>query len=238
MVSPNALMSCSLLALVLNCTCPVIQAQPTTAEPATAATTSTSPLSGQVELVEVNLSTLRDLGLDIKRVHHGAAALVDEVSRQPIDIQTVPNVVGFNQIVNIPVGFTGGGYVPPRKAAVDAAMDAMEPWIDIAKASVDAIKEGHKKLDLDDATKQELAPQFKQWESLVNETYNHLQTLKTLTKGPSYDNAAIAEQASAIAKDAKSLDKVRREVYKVLQREGKETHKKSKKNDGKKSKVG
>jgi hypothetical protein len=236
MLSFKTLASISLLAALINCG-PVF-AETTQAgddKPSSSMTrTPTAPdndnssLSGQVQLVEINLAVLRDLGLDIKRVHHGAATLVDEVSRQPVDLQTMPNVVGFSQVVNIPIGFTGGGFIAPRKSAVDGAMNSIEPWIDLAKASVDAIHEGHKKIDLDDATKEALAPQFKHWESLVNDTYNRLQTLKGLTKGPSYDNQSIADQAGAIAKDAKELDKVRRQVYKVLQREGKEASKKDK----------
>lgn len=186
-------------------------------------------LSGQVQLVEVNLATLRDLGLDIKRVQHGATSLYDEVSRQPVSLQTMPEVVGLNTVIPVVTGFTGGGYLPPRKSAVDNAMGAIEPWIDLAKSSVDAITEGHKKLNLDEATQVELAPQFKKWSALVNDTYGHLQVLKGLTKGPVYDNQSIAQQATAINREAKDLEKVRRDIYKVLQREGKEARK-SKKN--------
>lgn len=187
--------------------------------------TPSTALSGQVEVVELNLATLRDLGLDIKHVQHGAGTLMDEVSRQPVSIQTMPEVVGRNTIINLPVGFTGNGYVQPRKAAVDAAMGAMEPWIDLSKASVDAILEGHKKLDLDEDTKKELAPQFKEWVALVNSMYDHLQKLKVLAKKTPYDNEPMASEATAIYKDSKSLEKVRREIYKVLQREGKEASK-------------
>lgn len=193
----------------------------TTADPQSA----NQSLSGQVQLVEVNLATLRDLGLDIKRVQHGATALYDEVSRQPVSLQTMPEVVGLNTVIPVVTGFTGGGYLPPRKSAVNNAMDAIEPWIDMAKSSVDAITEGHKKLDLDEATQEELAPQFKKWSTLVTDTYGHLQVLKGLTKGPGYDNQAIADQATAINRETKDLDRVRREVYKVLQREGKEARK-------------
>lgn len=196
--------------------------------PAQPAAAGDGGLSGQVQLVELNLSTLRDLGLDIKRVHHGAGSLIDEVSRQPVNVQTVPNVIGLNTVYNIPVGFTGGGYLRPRKAAVDAALRMMEPWIDLAKTSVDEITEGHKKLDLDDETKEELAPQFKSWVALVNDTYDHLQKLKGVTNGPNYDNQAIADEASAISKNAQSLEKIRRQIYRVLQKEGKERNKKSK----------
>lgn len=184
-------------------------------------------LEGEVETVELDLQTLRDLGLDIKKVRHAASGLYDEVTRQPVTIQSTPNFIGNGTIINIPTGFSSaGGVLPPRKKAVDAAMAAMRPFITIAKEDVDAFESGRKELNLPQHLLDQLKPNFDDWKVAAKDASTQLAQLEPLTQGPPYANDAIGSHASAIDKDMRTLESDRREIYKVLQSEGKDAKRK------------
>jgi hypothetical protein len=63
---------------------------------------------------------------------------------------------------------------------------------------------------------------FGHWVSLVNNTFNKVSDLETTTKQPMLNNAVIANAALAINKDMKTLEALRKKVYKVYQKAGKE----------------
>lgn len=183
-------------------------------------------LEGEVQTVELDLQTLRDLGLDIKKVRHAASGLYDEVSRTPVTIQSMPNFIGNGTIINIPTGFTSTGALPPRKKAVDAAMVAMRPFITIAKEDVDAFESGRKELNLPQPLLDQLKPTFDNWKIAAKDASSQLAQLEPLTQGPPYMNESIASHASAIDKDMRTLEGNRRELYKALQAEGKDAKRK------------
>src|SRR5215470_5703849 len=85
-------------------------------------------LKGSVQIIELNLQMLRDVGLDLKKVISAAGSLYDEVTLQPVTVTTMPNVIGMGTVWNIPVGFNPSGPpLPPRKKRVDLAMNEMRP---------------------------------------------------------------------------------------------------------------
>jgi hypothetical protein len=184
-------------------------------------------LEGEVQTVELDLQTLRDLGLDIKKVRHAASGLYEEVTRTPVTIQSTPNFIGNGTIINIPTGFSSSGaMLPPRKKAVDAAMVAMRPIITIAKEDVDAFESGRKELNLPQHLLDQLKPTFDDWRIAAKDASNQLAQLEPLTQGPPYMNESIASHASAIDKDMRTLESDRREIYKALQAEGKDAKRK------------
>lgn len=194
----------------------------TASPPDSTATAPAAPLQGGVERVNVSLDTLQNVGLDLKQLLKGADSLYDEVTIQPVTILTEPEVVGRGMVINIPIGtMPAGPRRPPSKSRVDLAMGQIRPVIEMMKTDVDAFQDGHKKLDLPQTTLQELQPQMQKWMTDVTDMSTNLTQLEVLTKGPSYDSDAIAQVAQEIQKDAKDLDKSRRDIYKVIKKEGK-----------------
>lgn len=182
-----------------------------------------APLQGGVQHLTVSLEQLRDVGTDLKQVLKASSSLYDEVTIQPVNLVTEPEVVGRGTIIYIPIGSTPAGPVAPaRKDRVDAAMNHMRPIIDTMKANVDAVVSGSAHLDLPDDILQQLKPQFKTWIADVDETAVDLNKLNQLTSvTPPYDQPAIAAAAQAINANVKDLDKTRREIYKVIRKQAK-----------------
>lgn len=205
----------------------------TTATPAATGTDSSSsssspPLQAGVQMIELNLQTLNDIGLDIKYLLKAADSLYDEVTIQPVTIMTQPEVIGRGIIIQVPIGTQPAGPpAPPRKARLDMAMSQMRPIVTTLKKDVDEFESGHKRVDISDDARADLHPLFEDWVKIVTDISSHLDTLETLTKGPSYDNSSIAQGASIIHTDVKSLDEVRRKIYKYLQKEGKKKKQKN-----------
>ncbi len=185
-------------------------------------------LSG-VKMIELNLENLRDLGLDLKNVMKASSSLYDEVTIQPVTINTMPTVIGYGTVVNLPVGFTPTGAGPqPKKKRVDMAMNQMRPIIHLLKADLDEFETGRARLDISDEERKVMQPWFDEWKDLIRDVSGNLEQLESLTSEKRYDNRAIANAANAIHQDTKKMDKVRLKVYKFLQKQGKKN--KNKKN--------
>jgi hypothetical protein len=211
--------------LTISSSCVLAQNTDTTTGTAQPASSESAPpaagkaLTGKVQIITLDLDKLRDVGLDLKRIRHAASDLYDEVTLQPVSIQTQPEVVGRN-IIYIPIGFSQTGYRPPSKKAIDACMTEMRPIITVMQDDVNDFVSGQKQFDLSDDTRETLKPLFEQWAQNVNEISDQLKTLDTLTGGPKYDNKAIGNAAAAIDKDCKALETIRKKIYKQIQKEG------------------
>lgn len=197
--------------------------------PASNATTVTSAgdsagsaLQGGVHKIELSLELLRDVGLDLKHLMSAAGHLHDEVSIQPVTVQTEPEVVGMGTIIYIPIGTTPiGPPAPPRKDRLDIAMSQLKPQIELMKNNVDDFVSGKDQLDLPADVLTELKPLTDKWVVLVNDAYQQLLRVEPLVQGPKYDNAAIAAQAIAIQQDVQKLEDLRSHIYKIIRKEGK-----------------
>lgn len=185
-------------------------------------------LQGGVKLIEVDLGELRDMDLDIKRVRNAANSLKSEVSRQAVTINTTPSMIGMGTIIQVPTSFSGGGYLPPRKTAIDAAMGAMRPFIELSKRDVDDFAAGNRQLDLSESTRAKMKPLSEEWVRCISGSYSQLKILDDLTRGPSYDDQSIAGASSVIDKNMKDLGKALKQFYKLLQKEGKQDKEKGK----------
>lgn len=185
---------------------------------------SSTTLQGSIETVQLNLEVLRDIGLDIKKLRSAAEELYNEVTLQPVSLQMQPNVVGMGTVIYTPVA-AAPIYMAPRKKRIDLAMNDIRPIVTLMKEDVDKVLSGQRKIDLPENTDEVLDPLFTNWESLVKDIYKQFTDLEPLTQTSSYDNRAIARSANSICKDAKSLENIRKKVFKIIQKEGQKAQK-------------
>jgi biotin operon repressor len=180
-----------------------------------------APLKITVQKVKLDLEELRDIGLDLKHTLTNCRHLYDEVTLQPVSLQTEPEMIANGVLISIPIGVQSvGPPAPPRKNRVDLLMSEIRPVIALLKKNVDDFVSGNKEIDISDAMKKQLDPQLTQWISLVNDLNAHLTKLDSLTQGPPYSNYDIAAEASAIEQGVKQLDRTRKTTYKIMRREG------------------
>ncbi|MBX9687805.1 MAG: hypothetical protein K2X27_13950 [Candidatus Obscuribacterales bacterium] len=186
---------------------------------------SSAPLAGGVQKVELSLEKLRDIGLDLKEVTMSARHLYDEVSIQPVSMVTEPEVIGRGIIINIPVATQAAGPpAPPNPKRVAVAMNSMGPIITTMQQNADDFVKYHKQIDVSDEAQEKLAPLVKKWVEAADNIGGQYKILETLTKGPNYDNANIAKICQNVQQDVYVLDKVRRDVYKIIKNDGAKKH--------------
>ena len=186
---------------------------------------STTTLKGNVRTLELSLERLRDIGLDMKQMLRASSNLYDEVTIRPVNIISEPELIG-NSVIYIPVGFQSAGPPqPPRKERVNLAMSQMRPIILVLKQDVDDFLEGRSTLEISEKQRQDLTPLFDKWVNHVNNISDSLKRLNQLTPGPKYDNETIASATQSIHTNIKQLDKVRRNIYRYVQKEGRQSKK-------------
>jgi hypothetical protein len=195
--------------------------------PATAAVApARQPLEAGTQIVVLSLTDLREVGLDLKHLQHGASHLYDEVTLQPMTLNMMPEMIGPGVIINIPVGTQAVGEVMPAKPArVQASMTEIGSIINEMKSSVDQFMTGEKQLSMPGDAQQELNQEVQQWVAGVNNIFGQYNGLQQLTQTSPYNQPAIAQACTTIIQNVKELEKVRRQMYKVIQREGKREEK-------------
>ena len=98
----------------------------------------------------------------------------------------------------------------------------MRSFIELTKADVDEFVAGRRKLHISEATRATLNPLSEQWVKYVDDAFSHFKILQSLTVGPVFDNQFIGSAAMAIDDDLKQLGKTLKQVYRLLQKEGKD----------------
>jgi hypothetical protein len=185
-----------------------------------------APLQGGIQVIHLNLQMLHDFGLDLKKLLRSTGDLYDEVTIQPVSLVTQPEIIGAGTIIYVPIATQPtGAYIPPRKKRVDLAMGDIRSIVSLLKEDADQAVAGNLKVDYPGDTETTLQPDIKSWVTSIEDMGQHFQKLETLTAGPTYDNAGIATEVTAIHKISQDLDKSRRKVYKVVQKEGKKQSK-------------
>jgi len=182
----------------------------------------TKVLKGKVQIVNLELQALEDIGPYVKAILKTASSLYDEVTFQPVRVLTQPTMIGAGTITNIPIGTEPTG--PPRpvtKQQLNSAINSMKPTIDLLKKNVDEFMNGEKQLNLPNDLVAQLDPQFTQWIGLVNRISAQEIELVSISQNPPYDNLEVAKTALIIQDSAKKLDKVRSSIYKVMRKERK-----------------
>jgi hypothetical protein len=187
---------------------------------------ATQPLEGGAQVVVLSLTDLREVGLDLKHLEHGASHLYDEVTLQPMTLNMMPEMIGPGVIINIPVSTQAAGPpVPAKPARVQAAMTEIGSIVSAMKSSVDQFMAGEKQLSMPGDAQQQLDQEVQQWVTGVNNVFGQYNALQQLTQTSPYNQPAIAQACSTIIQNVRDLEKVRRQMYKVIQREGKREEK-------------
>lgn len=206
----------------IDITEPRSQAAPTSVADVAPSSTSSTPLEGGVQKVTVSLETLRDVGLDLKRLLKEVSGLYDEVTIRPVRMITQPEMIGPGMIINIPIGTQPiGPAEPPKKERVDLAMSEITPVVTMMKKNVDAFVAGDSELDLSADVQKQLQPEITSWVNSVNQLSAQFNALQQQTQGPPYSNDNIAAATGAMQTSIKELDKTRRDIYKAIRNEGK-----------------
>jgi len=197
-------------------------AQATGSAPVAATTPARQPVEAGVQVVVLSLTDLREVGLDLKHLQHGASHLYDEVTLQPMTLNMMPEMIGPGVIINIPVSTQAVGEVMPAKPArVQAAMTEIGSIVSEMKSSVDQFMAGEKQLSMPGDAQQELNQEVQQWVAGVNTIFGQYNALQQLTQTSPYNQPAIAQSCAVIIQNVKDLEKLRHRMYKVIQREGK-----------------
>jgi hypothetical protein len=209
----------TLIAAAYTCSIVFAQGDAPPAQPTTAAPNAT-PLQAGVQQVDLSLDHLRTVGLDLKNVAKATSSLYDEVTMQPIQMITQPEVIGFGAtIINIPIGMQPTGPVQPaRKQRVDLAMSQIRPTVAMFKENVDMFVKGEKELNLSDEIRKEIQPDVDSWVQNVTQLAMQEGQLEKLTASSPYDQPTIAQICVGMQKNIKELDKDRRDIFKVLKK--------------------
>lgn len=198
-------------------------ASPAHAQDAAPSAPAKPPYEAGAQKVRLTLEDLREVGLDLKNVLKATSSLYDEVTIQPMQLITEPEVIGFGTVINIPISTQPTGPVQPaRPKRVQLAMSHIKPTVEQFKGTVDQFMNGEKQLDLPDDIHKLLQPDLNTWGTTVLKLSEQEQQLETLTANAPYDQPTIAKECIAMENNIKALDKTRRAIYKTLKKHAKQ----------------
>lgn len=209
---------------VATCTAGAAQAEETANAPSTNPTigspTSTSPtIKGGV--VDLELTNVRDILLDVDRAQAAASHLCDEVTRHPVTTTFSANVVGSTVISMPQPTFDMSRVLPARKSWVDMYMNEIKPIIGYMKQDLDAIRNGEVDLHLDPKYEQKLTPLLTDWSAAIDQGAKSTANLTSLTASEPYNNLAIAKEAADLHKAMKSMKKTGKRVADIMKKSSK-----------------
>ena len=115
----------------------------------------TITLEATIQKQEVTLQSISDVRLDLKRVRIAASNIFDEVTREPIDFSTAPNVIGGSLIIN-PIHIRETGVLEPRTEWIENCVMKMGPTIELLRKDVENIGQDDSSLALSEKSKAEL----------------------------------------------------------------------------------
>ena len=175
-------------------------------------------LEATVKKQEVTLQTIRDVRLDLKRVKGAASDIFDEVTREPMDFSTAPNVVGGSVIIN-PITIRETSVLEPRTKWIENSIAKMGPIIELLRADVDSIGKDDASYAFSEQSQKTLDGLTQDWKSMVKEMFSQYQSLKAALTQKPYNNVAIASRSRSIFLKAKALEKTRRQAERLFKKE-------------------
>lgn len=178
----------------------------------------TVTLEAAIQKQELTLQSIRDVRLDLKRVRSAASSIFDEVTREPINYTTAPNVIGGSIIIN-PITIRESSVLEPRSEWIDNCVMKMGPVIELLRKDVESIGKDDASLALSEKTQTQLDKLTKDWVSTVKKMHSHYSQMLPLLKSKPYNNIALASKSRAIFLDAKALEKTRRKAHKLMKKE-------------------
>ncbi len=173
------------------------------------------PLKGSVKSrAIVAAEGLRQMGAALKKIERAAAGLVGEATRQDYVEVGDPDVVGSIIIPAIPdpSGMMPiGPYLPMRRNWFDFYLDEIAKLIPMYAEEVDA-------LVLPDSIKQDSLNELEQMRPYFQQVRQSYLTLYNMQKDlANASNNKVAEQSVILHDSVIKIDKLRREIFKMLQ---------------------
>lgn len=175
-------------------------------------------LEATVKKQEVTLQAIRDVRLDLKRVKGAASDIFDEVTREPMDFSTAPNVVGGSVIIN-PINIRETGVLEPRTQWIENSVAKMGPIIELLRADVDSIGKDDAAFAFSEQSQKTLDELTKDWKTMVKDMFSQYRSLKSALAQKPYNNVSIASRSRSIFLKAKALEKTRRKAERLFRKE-------------------
>ena len=175
-------------------------------------------LEATIKKQEITLQEIRDVRLDLRRVMGAATDIFDEVTREPINFSTAPNVVGSSIIIN-PIHIKEASVLEPRDKWIVNSVSKMGPTIELLRADVENIGQDSHSFAFSEKSQKTFVHLTKDWKSIVKEMYSQYKLLKSALAERPYNNESIAARARSIYLEAKALEKTRRQAEKLFKSE-------------------
>lgn len=156
---------------------------------------------------------IRTMGEAIHRLKRATSDLNAECTREDSMVGGEIDFIGTDIIPIMPAtaeGFGGPIYLPPRKKYIDLHMNQIAGLLPILNDDVT----GMPALNDDERAKE--APDLSQMTVLMKDIKTHYEKLQALTNSPPYDAATIANEATSIHQDVNQVDKLRKDIFKIV----------------------
>ncbi|MBX9942265.1 MAG: hypothetical protein K2Y32_23590 [Candidatus Obscuribacterales bacterium] len=171
---------------------------------------SQKALRGQVKASELAVeSSLKELGDTLHHLKDSAWSLFCEVQQPDQVFCGGPDAVG--PIILTPVNGTGiidtGALLPPRKKWVDYFVSQMDYLVPHLQQECQA-------LTLPETISSDLSDEFASLKSISSTLSDKLTKVKAVSGGPKYENMAIATASQSLLDDLKTMERLRKSIYK------------------------
>lgn len=170
---------------------------------------SATTLSGNVKSVGMTAEIgLKELGETLHHLKDSVWGTFSEVQQPDMIYAGGPDVIGPIVIpaVNI-TGYLNGGMLPPRKKWLDYFTSQAQYLTPQLIKEVDA-------LVLPDGMSEDTTNDFNELKTLAQKLTTECQDMAAVCQGPKYENMTIATKAQIFLNDLKSMEKLRKDIYK------------------------
>lgn len=170
---------------------------------------SAQTLSGTVKSVGMTAEIgLKELGESLHHLKDAVWGTFSEVQQPDMIYAGGPDVIGPIVIPAINVtGYLNGGMLPPRKKWLDYFNSQAQYLTPQLIKEVDA-------LVLPDGMSEDTTNDFNELKTLAQKLTAECQDMAAVCQGPKYENMTIATKAQIFLNDLKSMEKLRKDVYK------------------------
>lgn len=181
------------------------------------ALTGEGALKGGVEQVEISLTRMRDVSLDVKTLESDVKGLYGEATRQIVSIESSPNIIG-GVLVNIPYRFETGSYLPPRRKQVKHYVSQIGPTLKLLKEGVEEMECGCRAILVPEGIRDEFQPIVKDWNALVKEANEHFDDLEKYVAENRLTNSELGGRAQELSNDMRGLEATLKQAFKLVKR--------------------
>ncbi|MBX9689752.1 MAG: hypothetical protein K2X27_23790 [Candidatus Obscuribacterales bacterium] len=179
-------------------------------------------LQGGVKQVELSLTRMRDVSMDISKLKQDAKALYGEATRQIVHIQSSPNIIG-GAVVNIPIRFETGQYLPPRKKWVERYVADIGPELKLLKEGVDEMESGCREILVAESLKDDLKEIFSDWSKGVKLANEHYDDLAAYVGKGRLTNSELGSKSLELRNYLTGLERTVKAGFKLMRKSQKKT---------------